>query len=575
MRLASFQVERFRSIMEPLTVDLPGQFLALSGPNNSGKSNLLRALNLLFNRQTEPGEAYSWQRDFPVQLQHERDASSTQQGERETVVEATFELRPEDDRRFIERVEGSRGLEDQLRTDTVRFRSRFGERGRRNFIIGVRRTPLTGDLADWFFQALRRKIAYVYVPAQKDMRALIGDDVLPAITEATRDAWGAGPDFARLRNQFRDVADELTQTYEEMMESAAGSIQGDFDLLDEDLTAAFTVRGTEEPLTPSFLVDDGVSTDLLRKGAGTQNRVIVFLLDYIAYKRYVTSRSEKTQTVFALEEPESFVHPGAQGKLAAALRVIADKHQMLITTHSVNLLDPDHPSSNVLLDRSATRDLLMTRLVDTGPGHELLPFRELLGDWAIAPDLDSRYVVLIEGKLDKQYLERFCEEFTKRGTNPLRVGAQFYQVGTKDALKMHAKFVSLFGVRFFIVADGDCEPDLRPKLEAEEWEEGTHFAFVGTHREGEMCTIEGLLYPEVKQDYLSTVGGGQLTLDVQAYHQQVLEGGDKTPPVNAGLVKNTFQRFVLEHIHDYEFARLAELLAAIESGFDAQDSASG
>ena len=71
MRLAGFEVERFRSIADPVSVEVSGQFLALSGPNNSGKSNLLRALNLLLNDETEPGEGYSWQRDFPVPLQQE------------------------------------------------------------------------------------------------------------------------------------------------------------------------------------------------------------------------------------------------------------------------------------------------------------------------------------------------------------------------------------------------------------------------------------------------------------------------------------------------------------------------
>jgi len=572
MRLVAFQVERFRSIIDQVSVEVPADFLALSGPNNSGKSNLLRALNLLLNDETEPGEAYSWQRDFPIPLQHPEYLADAKSGDRETVAEATFELRPEDDRRFIERVESSRGLEDQLGTSTVRFLSRFGERGRLNFIIGVRRTPLTGDLADWFFQALRRKIAYVYLPAQKDMRALIGRDVLPAINEVTRDAWAAGPDFARLKDQFQEAASIQAEIYEAMMESPAQSIQADLNLLDEALTASFTARGTDDPIIPLFLVDDGVSTDLLRQGAGTQNRVIVFLLDYIAYRLSVTSRNDKTQTIFALEEPESFVHPGAQRKLAAALRAIASKHQMLITTHSVNLLDPHQPSANVLLHRSLDEDPIMTRIIDTGVGNELRPFRELLGDWAIAPDIDSRYVVLIEGKHDFKYISAVAAELDRRQKSPLRPSARLHRAGGFGDLKKLAVFAELSGLRFVILAERDSEEKLRPKFEAEGWQEGKHFVLVGKEGPGFRGSIEDLMPADARRDYLAAVNNFQLELSMRNYAGQVLSGDENRPPLDPGRIKDAFCDLVVEHVRDYDFPDVSNLLHAVEAAFQAQDT---
>lgn len=61
--IKDFEIRSFRSIRHCKIEDL-ADFSILSGLNNSGKSNFLRALNLFFRGEPEPGVPINLQRDF-------------------------------------------------------------------------------------------------------------------------------------------------------------------------------------------------------------------------------------------------------------------------------------------------------------------------------------------------------------------------------------------------------------------------------------------------------------------------------------------------------------------------------
>ena len=91
MRLRTFYVKSYRSIIEATLEDIQ-KYCAIVGPNNSGKSNLLRAIYIALSialegdfkrtrrsRQfyyTYSGEGYRWETDIPVTLRDVKDAST-------------------------------------------------------------------------------------------------------------------------------------------------------------------------------------------------------------------------------------------------------------------------------------------------------------------------------------------------------------------------------------------------------------------------------------------------------------------------------------------------------------------
>ena len=90
MRLVSFSVENYRSITKAKRIDI-SDATVLVGPNNEGKSNLVRGLaisdpsayasvlTLMIStghllRTMDSRAGYSWNRDFPMQLR-EKESS--------------------------------------------------------------------------------------------------------------------------------------------------------------------------------------------------------------------------------------------------------------------------------------------------------------------------------------------------------------------------------------------------------------------------------------------------------------------------------------------------------------------
>ena len=61
--ITEIEIENFRSIKKCKITDIK-DFNSLFGLNNSGKSNILRALNLFFNNETDSGQYLDFDSDF-------------------------------------------------------------------------------------------------------------------------------------------------------------------------------------------------------------------------------------------------------------------------------------------------------------------------------------------------------------------------------------------------------------------------------------------------------------------------------------------------------------------------------
>ena len=76
--LTNIRIEGFRSIREA-DIELDADLTAFAGLNNSGKSNVLRALNAFFNDETDPGQPLNVDSDYfrPDRLRKKRKESAS------------------------------------------------------------------------------------------------------------------------------------------------------------------------------------------------------------------------------------------------------------------------------------------------------------------------------------------------------------------------------------------------------------------------------------------------------------------------------------------------------------------
>jgi len=89
--------------------------------------------------------------------------------------------------------------------------------------------------------------------------------------------------------------------------------------------------------------DDGVRTTIETKGHGMQRSMIFTILRAYAELAHVKKAGEKAEertTVFAIEEPELYLHPQSQRTLMSAFREIASgRDQVIYSTHSSLFVD--------------------------------------------------------------------------------------------------------------------------------------------------------------------------------------------------------------------------------------------
>ena len=121
------------------------------------------------------------------------------------------------------------------------------------------------------------------------------------------------------------------------------------------------------------------------------------------HQRRSSGDSSRSPSLIGLEEPETALHPAAASVLLSALREAARKTQVVVTSHSPDLLDnPDIDEDTVYavesrdgltrigrLD-SAGRDMLRRRLFTPG---------ELLRQDQLKPDEDTIFDVLSDSQL--------------------------------------------------------------------------------------------------------------------------------------------------------------------------------
>lgn len=114
-------------------------------------------------------------------------------------------------------------------------------------------------------------------------------------------------------------------------------------------------------LSTRLVIDDGVPTGPERKGHGLQRAVLFALIRLWAQKlqsgesSIVPSPRQASETViFAIEEPELYLHPHAQRQLARALRDIADQaeHQVIVCSHSAYFVTMEHYRSIVIVGKA-------------------------------------------------------------------------------------------------------------------------------------------------------------------------------------------------------------------------------
>lgn len=404
MKLTKIAVQNYRSFSEKTELVLSGGMNAMVGPNNCGKSNLLSAVGMAL----DPDYEFDRRHDVPGQRRFAFPRSTlTFQCEGTSPAEKTLLRYVEAYERSVGGFKGSTYAQDGLLRFVVAYRLTQTAATRQEYFaargVGDRRGD--PDLNQKARRQFGKIIRFAAVDSGQSLPSLLGGkfrEILHAVlkehlheefadAEATREQYVAG-----LQKQL------LAPMREKVLQVAARLFP---EICDVDLVPS--VSGIDETLSNIDInIRDSVESALRHKGTGVAGGVLVALLRYLA-------DSSRQSLVFAIEEPETFLHPAAQEKLRDDLELLAERDDvtLLVTTHSPFVLSRAEKAQVVSISK---RDDGVSHIEASASGSEHLSsaITALFRDSTI-PDLLDRYaaipstadaILLVEGTTDRDFL---------------------------------------------------------------------------------------------------------------------------------------------------------------------------
>jgi predicted ATP-dependent endonuclease of OLD family len=381
--------------------------IVICGPNNVGKTNILRALNLFFYDDFNAFE------DIPYHIAE----GSRGQGFK-TTIKVHFK---DDDERAKYKIEKTfsqkkiHGINQNIIT----------KKGIRHILRKEKKKLLPKEIDDYL-----NSIWYIFVEASN----INLPDLIKKIVK--NDILSLGLDRLRKRQQkpltiLQKFISESKHTLVNI-ETQIGANFKEFirknDIIkgikDWDIQINFpkfdNLRDAISDMV-TFTLYDTNKRKLDSKGSGIQRILFLSLVKYI-------SENTKRDVIWGLDEPEVFLQPGLQKEVFKILKDLAIKLSIILTTHSHHFIDLNEINNCFLLTadyeiknyvrRPNEEYFKVDTKIDQKAGLEkIIAIREQMGintndSWEVLP-----YNLLVEGQDDKDYIQTLCQLFNIQRPN--------------------------------------------------------------------------------------------------------------------------------------------------------------
>ena len=514
MKICSLELKKFRSITETEKLNL-SNFNILIGPNNEGKSNILQTLVMIlgdltnrryselffhglnnkftnrnkaepvakatnsykfrlrkpFNKEYEYERSYPeyiWERDFPLTLQ---------KIETEGVSEFNimFELNNKDKKTLK--------TDHGIVVNILRINLKFGkEYGYMEAIDGDTNEALDNDKILRFL-AHNLRIRYIDTNRTSSTVKRIVRNTLEEELEDLKE----NPKYKKAIREIKRLEQPVFKNLSEKISGGAKQFLPNIKrikLLPEEPEAELETK-------PNIRVDDGEETNIELKGDGVKSLLsIAIILESI-------SRLKDKNTILAIEEPESHLHPKAIHDLKKTLMKLSENNQVIITTHSPLLIDNYHIGNNIIVQNSKAK-----------PAKSIADIRNALGVELSDNLISARLVILTEGVHDIEILKSWLSS-SKRIKKAIENGTIIFEaLGGVSRLKDKAFLYKAIGVDVYPFLDKD-----KAGVEAEKVARAAGLdlkvIFAGNSRQ-KVSEIEDLVKEVIYADYVK----GEYNLDL-------------------------------------------------------------
>lgn len=414
MKLTHIKLSNFRSFLDEHEFEVADGANFIVGPNNCGKSNLISALEL----SMDPEAVFVPERDRPAVTQGVG-------GPRQTRITLTFKGTDRGSpqttlldraRKYELALREKQGRDPSRRARTyaddgeIRRVVTFGAQGARQVSyqakgLGAVSLPVDSQEHTALESQFLRVVRFGVVHSGEDLESVLNGKFREILQLVINDHLSSQlTETEKLRERYvKGLRTVLLKPLRDRVFERVSTVFSEIKIVDL-LPNVPTISDTLSSV--GITLADAASTELKGKGTGLRGAVLISMLQYLA-------EQSRRSLVLAVEEPEAFLHPGAQEGIAKQLEKLAERSEvtLLVTTHSPHIVSRRADARVTELRKSKDGN---TRLAASACGNE--DRAELLGslytdrglarvlEQATTVPADTRAVVVTEGYTDGLFL---------------------------------------------------------------------------------------------------------------------------------------------------------------------------
>ena len=394
--IRKIEIEDFRSISS-CNLEIDSDFVPIIGRNNSGKSNILRALNLFFNGETEPGRPINLNEDF-----------HNPSRKKKKLISITLHFNLPAHFNFQQTIRS--GITDllgkefsikkawSLPTDILESSARLDVFVRKGDSSEIK----ANNDQEYRVRQFLSLIRFRYIPNHIHPSEILRQEQVSIQNEL----------LSKLRRSKKVTQEQQGQIFEELSTLSKDFVRpivselqrGSNDIKTLDLSTPHNLGELLFSFAPRIQVEGGENFSALMHGSGVQSYLTMLVLRYLD-SRFSSRFGWHQSTIWAIEEPESFLHKDLEHRIATLLaetsKDINSRFQVFCTTHSdVFIKYCDKPILCTMLAGKTKPEPMDIQLVATETSRQ--------GIAAFVPPIifgAAKPLLIVEGPSDKILIE--------------------------------------------------------------------------------------------------------------------------------------------------------------------------
>jgi len=434
VRISRVAVENFLCFRH-LDVDLDTSLQLVAGPNNAGKSSLVRLIEAFFSDPSSADLLELTPRNSYYQDAGPRTLSS--------ILVWFTDLTQDEEEAFSEilRKDGTMWL--QIRC------SRAG-------MISHRASKASAEQAARLYAEALQRVHFVQIPSvrvagSEGSREFQAMERLLSTLETILVRSGSARSTS-LQQEYRSKSEPLESLVGSILNDSAAVIGKDLPF--EEQTIHFSLpdsRVALRALLESAVIEsvgDAV-IPISQRGTGFQSALVLGVLKWVATRE----ASEGANLFFAIEEPEAFLHPQTQRAMAQIIEQISEDAQIMVTTHSSVFVDTFGISQIMRLPHNSGGSSFTwgTPLLDETDAGRLTRYCSAANSELVF----ANAVIFVEGEGDRGVVEKLLSTLCEIPGGHYALGITVIDAGGIGKIRYLVQLAELFNIRSYVLADAD------------------------------------------------------------------------------------------------------------------------